>query len=70
MATRQARLAEFISSGEPPSDHPLEVLCEDKRGTYLIPFPCHYIRETWINIETGEQIQADVIGWRPWERPV
>ena len=68
MATRQARLEDFISSGEPPSDLPLELLCEDNRGTYVIPFPCHYTRGTWVSIKTGEQIQAAVIGWRPPER--
>jgi hypothetical protein len=34
MATRQYRLREF-DQGAPPTNRPLELLCEDKSGTYL-----------------------------------
>jgi hypothetical protein len=50
MATRERRLAEFNGEGEPPPDLPVQVLCEDQSGTYLLPFACRYI--------DGE--------WRPW----
>jgi len=38
MATREARLAEF-STGTPKENRPLQILCEDNCGTYLIPIP-------------------------------
>jgi hypothetical protein len=63
MATRQQRLDAF-AHGDPPSDQPLELLCEDHVGTYVVPFLCRWSNATWHSIETGERIQATVIGWR------
>jgi hypothetical protein len=37
MATREARLAEF-TQGIPKENRPLQILCEDQRGTYIIPY--------------------------------
>jgi hypothetical protein len=48
MATRQHRLSEF-DQGLPPSNRPLEPLCEDHSGTYLLPYPCHWIDGVWRN---------------------
>jgi hypothetical protein len=64
MATRQERLADFAHEGDPPVDRPLELLCEDHVGTYVVPFLCRWTSEDWCSIETGERIQATVIGWR------
>ena len=41
MATRDYRLAEF-SQEPPPPGLPLQLLCEDKSGTYLLPFRCEW----------------------------
>jgi hypothetical protein len=38
MVTRQQRLDDFDSAGEPPADEPMELLCEDHNGTYVLPF--------------------------------
>jgi hypothetical protein len=38
MAARQERIDAFIHEGSPPADQPLEILCEDHVGTYVIPF--------------------------------
>jgi hypothetical protein len=65
MATRQQRLDAFAHDGDPPVDQPLELLCEDHVGTYVVPFPCRWTNTNWRNIETGERIEATVIGWRP-----
>jgi hypothetical protein len=46
-------------------DTPLELLCEDKRGTYVLPYPCVRSGAVWRNAITTDQILADVIGWRP-----
>lgn len=64
MATRQHRLAEFANAGEPPSGQLFELLCEDHIGTYVIPFLCRWNAGAWQSIETGEPIQAAVVGWR------
>jgi hypothetical protein len=64
MATRQQRIDAFTHEGAPPADQPLEVLCEDHVGTYLIPFPCRWADGGWTNADSGERIEATVIGWR------
>jgi hypothetical protein len=65
MATRQQRLDAFAHDGDPPVDQPLELLCEDHVGTYVVPFLCRWTTIAWHNVETGERIEATVIGWRP-----
>jgi hypothetical protein len=65
MATRQERLNAFTHDGDPPMNEPLELLCEDHVGTYVVPFPCHWTSEHWQSAETGERILATVLGWRP-----
>lgn len=65
MATRERRLAEFDGQGDPPPDVAVQVLCEDKSGTYQLPFPCHYVDGIWRNARTGGDVEASVVGWRP-----
>ena len=38
---RQERIDAFIHEGSPPAGQPLEILCEDHVGTYVISFLCH-----------------------------
>jgi hypothetical protein len=64
MATRQARVDAFSHDGEPPTDGPLEVLCEDHIGTYVVPFACRWSSGAWTNAQTGARIEASVVGWR------
>ena len=64
MTTRQQRLDAFLHEGDPPIDQPVELLCEDHVGTYVIPFPCRWTSEYWQDVETGERILATVLGWR------
>jgi hypothetical protein len=33
-------------------------------GTYVVPFPCRWNSGDWKNAETGDRIEAMVIGWR------
>jgi hypothetical protein len=63
MATRQRRLNEF-EQGVPPSSRPLELLCEDHNGTYLLPYTCHWIDGAWCNSVTRNIIEGKVVGWR------
>ena len=64
MATRQQRIDAFIHEGKPPADQPLEILCEDHVGTYVVPFLCRWSGGDWRNAITGARIEAMIIGWR------
>ena len=64
MVTRDERIKAFDHDGDPPADQPLELLCEDHNGTYVIPFPCRLSDGAWQSVETGRRIEATVIGWR------
>jgi hypothetical protein len=63
MATRQHRLSEF-NAGPPPEDRPLQVLCEDHNGTYVLPYFCQWHDAVWRNCENMMPIEATVVGWR------
>ena len=63
MATRPYRLNEF-DQGAPPHGRPLELLCEDKSGTYVLPYTCQWSEGAWRNSGTGAAIEATVVGWR------
>jgi hypothetical protein len=63
MVTRIERLSGF-STGTALDDIPLELLCEDRRGTYVLPYPCIRSGAEWRNIATTDRIEADVVGWR------
>lgn len=63
MATRQHRLNEF-NDGPPPPNHPLQLLCEDHNGTYVLPYLCQWRDARWRNCASSEAIEATVVGWR------
>jgi hypothetical protein len=67
MATRQERLAEFTSSGEPPAQT-CEILCQDHNGTYMPHFLGRFSDGLWRNSDTGERVEVSVVGWRPRRR--
>ena len=64
LVIRQERIDEFIHEGSPPNDQPLQILCEDHVGTYVIPFPCQWRDGLWENAKTSRRIEATVVGWR------
>lgn len=64
MVTRDQRLAKFNVEGTPPLTQPVQVLCEDKSGTYLLPFACVHTEGQWRNAETDDLVEAQVVGWR------
>ena len=64
LVTRQERIDDFIHEGSPPNNQPLQILCEDHVGTYVIPFPCRWRDGLWENAKTSRRIEATVIGWR------
>lgn len=64
MAARRERIYAFIHRGTPPTNEPLEVLCEDHVGTYVIPFMCRWRNGARQNLDTDKRIEATVLGWR------
>jgi hypothetical protein len=64
MATRFERLEQFVTDSDPPARASVELLCEDHRGTYVLPFACVRTESDWHNAGTGERIEATVLGWR------
>jgi hypothetical protein len=64
MATRNERIDAFTHEGVPRAGEPLELLCEDHAGTYVLPFPCRWSKGAWLNMNTNSQIEAMVLGWR------
>ena len=64
MATREDRIREFAQDGVPPAGLPVQLLCEDHNGTYLLPYSCHWSDGSWRNARTGHAIEAQVLGWR------
>ena len=64
MVTRLERISDFIHEGTPPIDRPLQILCEDHNGTYLIPFLCRWRDGVWQDAKTNRRIEAAVVGWR------
>ncbi len=68
MATRSERLKDFTVQGTPPSDLPMELLCEDNSGTYVLPFACRWSDGAWNNCAADIAIEGEVVGWRSWKR--
>lgn len=68
MTTLNQKFADFIADHLPADDFAVELLCLDHNGTYVLPFPCRRVGDGWRNSATGEQIEAQVAGWRPRDR--
>jgi hypothetical protein len=64
VAIRQERIDAFTHQGVPPAEQPLELLCEDHVGTYVIPFLCQWSGGAWHSVDTSSAIEARVVGWR------
>lgn len=64
MASFKDRMAEFNSDQYPADEIPVEALCKDNKGTYLIPYACCRFDDEWRNFDTDETVTANVIGWR------
>src|SRR5258707_1229221 len=58
MVTRQQRLNDFESNGQPPAGELMELLCEDHNGTYVLPFPCLWVAQTEIQRDGARRRSA------------
>ena len=65
MTSLNDRIAQFIVGRFPDEGSPVELLCVDHNGTYMVPFPCRRAENAWRNCETNEIIEAEGAGWRP-----
>jgi hypothetical protein len=63
VATRVERIAHF-HQGEPPAEVPLELLCEDGSGTYLLPFNCQWSDGSYRKLGSEKPLTAKVVGWK------
>ena len=57
MVTRIERMSGF-STEAALDDIPLELLCEDHRGTYVLPYPCIRSGADWLNAATTDRISG------------
>jgi hypothetical protein len=56
-----------FSHGTPPEGELLELLCEDERGQYVLPFPCVWKGRAYWNPRAHNDrraLEAKVVGWR------
>lgn len=65
MVTRDERISQFNRDGFPPPDLQVQVLCEDKSGTYVPPFACRYTDGIWLSVISGMPLEVEVLGWLP-----
>lgn len=65
MATRDHRLSHF-NLGPAPTTVPLQLLCEDHNGTYVLPFRCEWHDAGWYALGSEKPLEAKVVGWREW----
>lgn len=64
MKKLKQRLSEFTADRFPDEEVPVEALCRDKNGTYVIPYPCCRFDDEWRNFDTDETVTANIIGGR------
>lgn len=48
----------------PPEGSIVDVVGQDNRGFYMIPFAVLFQNDSWFNAQTGQEIAAYVAGWR------
>ena len=68
MVTLRNRVADF-SSESPVVGRSHQLLCRDNRGTYVLPYPCIWSGQQWLNAEKSLLIEAEVVGWRLCKEP-
>jgi hypothetical protein len=61
---RSRMLAQFETIAEADFDTLAELICEDERGLYVLPFPGRKTQLGWINPRSCELIRSPIIGWR------
>jgi hypothetical protein len=64
MKKLKQRLSAFIDDRYPAEEVPVEALCRDNKGTYVIPYSCCRFDDEWRNFDTDETVTANIIGWR------
>lgn len=52
----------------PPQGCRLDIMTEDEKGPYVIPYPVLYDGHSFINPTTHEYLEIDVKAWRKRQR--
>lgn len=65
MKKLKQRLSAFTTDRYPEEEVPVEALCRDKNGTYVIPYSCCRFDDEWRNFDSDERVIANIIGRRP-----
>ena len=56
--------APYRSDAMPEDGQIVDVVAEDRRGRYALPFPVLYYNDEWHNAQSGERLECFVAGWR------
>lgn len=56
------------SYNRPPRDRRLQVMIEDDKGSYVIPFNVMFDGYNFVNMQTKETLEVDVKAWRSLNR--
>jgi hypothetical protein len=63
--TDDDKLLSKFGTGSPPPNEPLQLLCRDESGLYVLPLKCEWRHGNWIIVKTSKALQVNVVGWRP-----
>jgi hypothetical protein len=66
MPIQGASAQDYSDPDTAPEDMELELLCRDDRSSYLLPFPVRRADGQFHNDYTGDVLDTDIVGWRPW----
>jgi hypothetical protein len=56
--------APYRSDAMPEDGQIVDVVAEDRRGRYALPFPVLYCNDEWMNAQSGERLECYICGWR------
>jgi hypothetical protein len=56
--------APYRSDAMPEEGQIVDVVAEDRRGRYALPFPVLFRDDEWINAQSGERLECYISGWR------
>jgi hypothetical protein len=59
--------APYRSDAMPEDGQIVDVVAEDRRGRYAIPFPVLFKDDLWWNAQSGQELLCHIAGWRERE---
>jgi hypothetical protein len=55
---------EWIDTDAPAEGQLVLVRARDQRGFYALPFPVEFRDDGWFNLQTGDELDCFVAGWK------